>query len=328
MSDHIPTTGTPEPPAPDEQFIDDFERQLRLGIQRRTRLDPGGLTHRKNTRKGMSMFLSISLMTLSMMFGATGTYAIIYQDPAPLRELHVQKAGILLEQAQLRLERSQADLNDYLPLIEKGYSSQLSAERYYWKVAIAEAELNQRELDVKETRVTGRAPVNDLSGPLVAGEDFVVERLEALLDATRLYLQHQQAAFDRSLKLVENNYISDREHMLARVDLEQAEQSLTNLQDSIKLRRSFTSGELTAEQVELRALLRDSEAEFQVAQGRFSITQSKLKGVTARHDRSMTTDGEFREAQGEARDAESVLRLAELQLKMIRQRLEAIEPQE
>ena len=69
-------------PDPDEQFIDVLERRLRLGIERRTKFDPDPQTLTGINRKVRTMLGSASLIVLSMMLGATGTYAVVHQDPA------------------------------------------------------------------------------------------------------------------------------------------------------------------------------------------------------------------------------------------------------
>lgn len=319
MSDLTPTI-----PEPDEQFIDVLERRLRLGIERRSKFDPDNRTFTGIHRKGRTMFGSASLIVLSMMLGATGTYAVVHQDPAPLREYHLQKASILLERAQLRLERRQADLTTILPRVEKGYINPIVEPRIRQKVAEAKGELRHRELDLKETRITGRAPVNDLSGPLVEDEDFVLKRLETRNEAIDLELKLRMAEHDRAETLVQKGYGSERELILARAGLEQAKQTLASLQERIRLRRSFINGELAAAEVDLRALQRDTEGELLVAEARISVAQNKLQQITALHEGGRTTRYELREAQAEMHDAESDLSLAEVQLKMIRQRLEAI----
>ena len=142
MSDLKSTTpGYPEypaPPVPDEQFIDVLEQRIRLGIARRTKFDPDPQTMTGFHRKGRTMLGSASLVLLSMMLGATGTYAVVHHDPAPLRELHVQKASILLEKALLRLEQRQENLDELTPLIERDFVNSIEADRYRQKLVEAE----------------------------------------------------------------------------------------------------------------------------------------------------------------------------------------------
>ena len=265
---------------------------------------------------------------LSMMLGATGTYAVVHHDPAPLRELHVQKATILLEKALVRLELRQENLDELTPLIERDFVNSIEADRYRQKLVEAEAEVLRRELDLKETRLTGRAPVNDLSGPLVGDEDFIKQRLELRFEAVDLELKRRMDEYDRAETLVQKGYGSERELILTRADLEQAKQTLASLQERIRLRRSFINGELAAAEVDLRALQRDMEGGLLVADARISVAQNKLQQITALHEGGKTTRYELREAQAEMHDAESDLSLAEVQLKMIRQRLEAIKQQD
>jgi multidrug resistance efflux pump len=317
-------TEAPHTDAPPEAL----EQQLGERIRRRALLDPSKRTSRGVRRIGTNMLTIASLMLLSLMLGATGTFAVVYQDLAPQRELHLQKAAILLERAQVRLEQLHADLAELLPLVEQGLAGDIVAARFRNKVSRAESEVQCRELDLKETRITGRAPVDDLAGPLVDGEDFIAQRLEAQHEAVGPELQQVQAEFSRTKLLAERGVVSERELIRGRADLEEAEQTLARLQERINLRRSFISGDMAAEEVELRALLRDTEAEHTVAEARLSAAQTRLQQVATLHKRGALTTGRLREAQAEVRDAESNLALAEVQLKMIRQRLEAFEQQD
>jgi multidrug resistance efflux pump len=320
MSEPIPTI-----PEPDEQFIDALEQRLGEGIRRRARLDPADHRSRRIRRKGTRLLATACLMLLSLMLGATGTFAVVYQDPAPQRELHLQKAAILLDRAQARLEQRQADL---LPLIEQGLAGDRVAARYRMKVSQAESAVQRRELDLAETRITGRAPVDDLTGPLVDGEDFIAQRLETQRAAVKSELQQVQAELRRTEQLAERSVVSDRELSRARADLQEVQQALARLQERIRLRRLFTNGEMAEQEIEPRALLRDTEADYLVAETRLSAAQTRLQRFATLHERGAVTKGELREAQTGARDAESNLALAEVQLKMIRQRLEAFEQQD
>ena len=78
MSDLTPTTpGSPTIPEPDEGFIDTLEQRIRLGIARRSKFDPDPQSMTGFNRKGRTMFGSAALILLSMMLGATGTYAVV-----------------------------------------------------------------------------------------------------------------------------------------------------------------------------------------------------------------------------------------------------------
>ncbi len=319
MSELIPTILEP-----DEQFINALEQQLREGIRRRAQFDPTNHTSSRIRRKETNILATASLMLFSLMLGATGTFALLHQDLAPQRRLHLQKAAILLAQAQVRLEQRQADLAELLPLVERGLADETVA-RYRQMVSQTESEVRRRELDLKETRITGRAPVDDLTGPLVDGEDFIAQRLEAHHETVEVELQRVQAEFNRTELLATRSIVSIRQLSRARADLEEAEQAMVRLQERIKLRRSFINGDMAAGEVVLRALLRDTKAECTVAEARLSAAQTRRQGVAALLEHDAVARGELREAQADVLDAEFNLGLAEVQLKMIRQRLEAFE---
>jgi len=323
MNEFIPTI-----PEPDERFINTLEQQLRAGIRRRAMLDSTDRTAGGIRRKGMHMLATASLMLLSLMLGAAGTYTVVHQDLAPQRELHLQKAAILLERAQVRFEQRKADLAELLAHIERGMVNEAVAARYRQKLSGAESELRCRELDLKETRITGRTPVDDLAGPLIDGEDFIAQRLEAQREPVKLEVHRVQGEFSRTEMLAQQGLVSESELHSARAELEEADQALIRLQHRINLRRSFIDGQMTAEEVELRAMLRDAETEYMVSQSRLSAVETRMKRMAALHEQGSVTNGELRAAQAELRDARSNLDLAGVQLKMIRQRLEPFEEED
>jgi len=318
MNEFIPTI-----PEPDERFINTLEQQLRAGIRRRAMLDSTDRTVGGIRRKGMHMLATVSLMLLSLMLGAAGTYTVVHQDLAPQRELHVQRAEILLERAQMRLEQSKADLAEVQHLFKQGLVDEFAAASTRQRFAQAEAELRCRELDLKETRLTGRAPVNDLAGPLIEGEDFITHRLLARHEAVELELERVQSEFKRTEMLAQQELVSESELHSARAELEEAEQALIRLEHRINLRRSFIDGEMTAEEVELRAMLRDAEGQYMVSRSRLDAVETDMKRMAMLHEQGSISNGELRATQAALREARSDLDLAGVQLKMIRQRLEA-----
>ena len=320
MNEFIPTI-----PEPDEQFINTLEQKLREGIRRRAMLDSTDRTVGGIRRKGMHMLATASLMMLSLMLGAAGTYTVVHQDLAPQRELHVQRAEILLERAQMRLEQSKADLAEVQHLFERGLVDAFAAACTRQRFARAEAELRCRELDLKETRITGRPAVNDLAGPLIDGEDFITHRLMAQTEAAELEIDRVKTEFERIEAHAQQALVSTAELHRARADLDEAEQARVRLLHRIDLRRSFIEGKMTAEEVELRAMQRDAEAEYTVSQSRLDAAEADMKRVASLHEQGSVTNAELREARAELRDARSNLDLAAIQLKMIRERLEVYE---
>lgn len=274
------------------------------------------------------MMTTASMMLLSLLLGATGTFAVVHQDPAPHRELHRQKAVIRLERVQARLEQHRVGLAEATMLFEQGVSDGAEAARQRRKIARAESEVRLRELDLAETRLTGRAPVDDLTAPLVVGEDFVSQRLIVRHEATALDLEHVLTEHRRIEMLVAEGVVSDAETESVRTERARVELALTRLQERLDLRRSFIGGEVTAADVEFRTLLRDAEALHAAAISRLGAAQRRLLRATALYENGMAPHGTLRAAQIEVRDAEADQALAEVEVRLIRQRLESLDTQD
>ncbi len=306
---------------PNEQFVDALEQRLRDGIRRRALFDEPRATTRRFQWKGTRMLATASLMSLSLVLGATGTYAVVSHDVGAQRELLMQKASILLEQAQVRLDQKQTALAELLPLIEQGMAEEIVAVEYRQRVGEAVSELKCRELDLQETEITGRSPANDLTAPVIKGEDFVLQRLESQLQAVDLEYKLAQTEWERIEKLVGQGLISDGETIAGKADVQEAQWALARLQKRIELRKSFINGEIEAEEVELRALLREAEGDYDVAATRIKAMRLNLQRISALHEQGSATLSEIREAETAVREGESNLQLAEVQLEMLRRRL-------
>lgn len=315
------SNSTPTIPPLDERFIADLEGQLRRGIERRRRLDPVGTTLGRPARRGPTRLTTATLMLLSLLIGATGTFAVVHQDAAPHRDLHVQKAVIRLERAKARLEQHRAALADATMRYEQGVANVREAATMRRLTDRAESDVRLRELDLSETRRTGRAPVDELAAPLVGGEDFVAQRLIVRQEAAALELEHLRTAERRLEMLVAEGAISSRELVGPRADRAEAERMLAAVQERLALRRAFVEGQIAPVDVELRALQNEAETAHAAAADRLDAARTALEYMAALHASAAVSSSELRAAQGAVRDAEAAMALAEVERQLVREHL-------
>ncbi len=310
---------------PDPQFIDALEQQIRMTMRRSSLLDSIDRDVSLPKRKGMNMLGIATLMLASMMLGATGTYAVVHQDPGPQRELLVRKAEIYLRQAQLRYQQAEADYEELKPLIEQEYMSKSEAEELELKIHEARAEVEHRQFDVDETLDSGKPVNDDLSAPLVKGKDFVIMRLEVRLKPAEFLVKLARNRVARVEELFENLYISELDVEAERINLQQTTLALQWLTERLDLRQSFIDGELSAQEVELRSMLRKTESELKVFELQATDARRRFERMTLLEQEGRVNPREVRQARVDFHDAESRLELAILQLELIEQQLQALE---
>jgi multidrug resistance efflux pump len=306
---------------PDDQFIDALEQQLRDDMRRRARLADVPHQDHGTRRGGRRMFLTPMLMFVSLLIGATGTFAVVQSGASPHRELHVQRATILLEQAQVRLEHARADLVRMRELAEQGAVQLQTVAAREATAARAALVVQRRALDLEESEASGRAPDDRLSGPRVAGRDFVTERLELDLEAARIDFEEARANASRVRELVNSGVVSMTELAPAVQEEASLERAVAGVQHRLELRAAYLRGEMDAETAELEAMLGRAEQALQERQEQIEIERNRLQRMQMLHEQGTVNIAEVRAAELAVRSAEAAIELAGLDLRIIRDRL-------
>jgi multidrug resistance efflux pump len=269
-----------------------------------------------------------AVAAVSMCLGAAGTYSMVRGDDAPQRELFVTRAEIRYEQATARLEEAVAALDELMPLYERGFVAESELDEHLQAIEEAKSTARRRELDLEETRLTGRSPNDDLAAPLVDGRDFVSERLRAQTETLRSETKRRKKIYAEAQALFERAFISAAEVDAERGRVAQAEAREALLAHRLELRRRFLAGELTAEEASLMDLAEQAGAAY--ADARQALEQSKrvLQRVESLAEGGAVTSSELREAEAAVRAAQARLRLAEIERRIVQSQLDEAEAAE
>lgn len=179
------------------------------------------------------------------------------QDRAELLaevEIEVQLARTELSLFGEERDRQQA-------LADSGFISEaeLGATRHDALKALFR--LQGLELDQTEIRLSGGAPDRRLSAPVIAGRDFVLERLANDQGPLTHSVELQTSALERARILSNEGRIPQLELKEAERDLLLVVADLENLEQRKQLRKRFVEGELTVADIGLAARLQDARTE-------------------------------------------------------------------
>ena len=306
---------------PDPRFVEFLEWQV-ASEQRRLAAFPDAAPTRAHKRKVVRMAGILALIIASTCLGAAGTYAAVQIDDEALKTLLLTKADILREQALIRFESFTRELDETKPFVENGFATRSELDEIRSRVAVAEADVGARTLDIEETTLTGVAPRDDLGAPLVGDRDFVLGRIEGRTKAIRIDLERRQRALARIAALADRGYVNRVELEAAERDVHNAEVNLRHLERRRELRAAFLAGTVTADAVELLALGDRAATGVEQARRRLELAQRSLERVAKQVESAVSTATELRRAEMDVQTLQRRLRLAELERELVDRRLE------
>lgn len=287
---------TPEDGRPDPKFVEQLEWQLRSEVRRHERFRP--VRRSRGTRR-----LVVTVL-LSLLVGfATATAAQRIGDRHDARYLRQQAEGAV-ELAEMRLHFVQEILDE---AAARGDADADDPQYLAWDRRRAQTDVERARLQLEEIEATNESPRDDLVAPLVAGRDFVLERLELerrmLEDRARmLHVGSEGSEDDPDTRRTVEHEVALVEAQLARVA------------SDIDLRARFLGGAVSGEEV-LRSQRADqARARLTIAETRIGQLEPQLEKVRRRHDRGEAGTKELRAAEYQLAVARVEARLARLDM--------------
>jgi len=225
-------------PDPDPEFVARLEWQVRTGLRRRERFavaSPSGLRRAART----AVLCALCLVTGA---GAVVAAERLQQDHERAR--HLERARLELELCELRLEWARDAAAKAQELASAGALDAASLREALGRARALEHAAQRARLDRAESEASGLAPSDDVAAPLVAGRDFVGERLELDQRAAQEEIELRRALLAEREQLARAGVVAAPELDEARTALAAAEAEArlpTELRD---LRARALAGEL------------------------------------------------------------------------------------
>ena len=288
---------------PRDEFVNQLELLVRADLKRRPAAT--GTYGWMPTSRAAAALVVVAIAIVSMAMGGgvvAATYeARIGQQRELLLGTFEQRAVI----AKQRLALATEQLRSVRQRVSVGIEPGESVQDAQFKVSEAEAELKSIELDIAEIRAAGREPLNTLSAPLVAGRDFVMERLRVEMSIPAAALEVERSRVQAARTRFEVGLGKPHDVGAAETRVIELESAVKVIELKIGIRETFLKGGLQAKVADLRGL----EAEFDL--GRTALA-SRIEFARRQVDALKRRVGV---GTANALDlAEAQLRLQELQL--------------
>ncbi len=256
---------------PDNQFLERLEWQLSSEYRRANSL---------KTSSGKvavpRMGVALSLVLGLLVTGVAVTKAADYirdswrkkielaraETEVKLGKAHLESVKAVESKAELRVSSGLIREDEYLIM-------KLAAER-------ADLDLKRSQLNLDEVKITGEVPRNELYAPKVRGRDFVSERLKIEKKEVELNLEQLRSHRTRIQQLTKENLVSKQGLDLIQADIAGQDMMIKKIQERLDLRKSFLSGEVTAQEIEIKGRLIAAERNLHLAQTRVDTLKQQL----------------------------------------------------
>ncbi len=293
---------------PDNQFLERLEWQLSSEYRRAGRL---------KTSSGKvavpRMAVATSLVLGILVTGVAVTKAADYIRDSWRKKIEIARAetDVKLKKANLEsvtVMESQAESRASSGLIRKDeyLMMKLAAEG-------AELDLKRSQLDLEEVKVTGTVPRDELYAPKVRGRDFVSERLKIEKKKVELDLKRLRNHRERIQQLVKENLVSHDELEMIQADIADRDVMIEKIQERLDLRKSFLSGEVTAQEIEIKARIIAAERNLHLAQTRVDTLKQQLVRLKDLEAQGKLTSLEVKMLRYDLDAAQAELKLAALE---------------
>ena len=263
----------------------------------------------------------MKIAVLVLASGLVGAGGVVVKDE--VQELRAQEVLLAqvesnLRMAELQLEMSRTQLEEIQRLYDLGAVEEQALLEAKVQVRQAEVAYSRLSLDQEEIRLSGKEPHNQLSAPLVAGRDFVSERL--ILDETlaRQQLSIVENRSERFQDLVRAGVV--RAEDLAEVNLasQEAEAQLSGIHQRIALRERFLDGELQPEEAENAFELSQTQTQLALLRRALDDAMVRFQEAEKRVDLGLVPESELRRSRLEVMQLETQLEFLEFKLLALR----------
>ena len=296
---------------PDPAFLDHLEWQLRAELRRAARFKP------REVPAVLKRLKMAALVAASLMLG--GATVVAAERVQQSRE-----AELLAAQTRVRidLQRSRADLAvkrlaEASTRVEAGIATQAEVGRAEFARTLEQMRLRRLQLDLTELELSGREPRDEIDAPLVAGQDFVTERMQIELQAARAQLAEVERAREWVERMLAGGFASRAELDRNREDAVEPQQQVRAIEGLLTLRGNFLGGALQRERAWVLAQLARSTAALEGLRVRIEIARSRLERTETRAAAGAVSNEEVENERQSLLELESESRLMELELERL-----------
>ena len=254
---------------------DEFRENLEWEVLRRHRRN--ARVHARRPASSPRLAKAAAAVIVSATIGATAGFASaqIVQNSARDSLLAAARAEAML--AKTRFDIAKAEADDVSVKVRSGAADQESLAAASADLRDMEAARNAAGLNIEEIGASGQAPRDDLGAPLVAGRDYVKQRILLQLSATQARLNAAEATQANAERRLRAGAEDEGVVTNTRLKVIHVQGRLSVLAEQLKLRDDFLEhgtppAQLVQrlEEAQLRADASFGQAELNAARARLA----------------------------------------------------------
>jgi hypothetical protein len=307
------------PHEPREAFVAELGRTVIAERRRRQELTttaPWPIRSRLNL--GMA---AIGLVIISMAIGG-GVVVAAYQAQAgerrdSLTSIYEQRAALARE----RLALAEQELRRAEQRVAIGVESQETTFDIQLELTEVDALVKSLELQIAEIRSTSREPLSEVSAPLVGGRDFVGERLQIELSASKAASEVQRQLLQQTERRVAIGAANPVDAEVVRAVQQELQSAITALEKKLQIRQAFLRKELDADMANLRVLQSEAEQRRATLAPKADWARKELRDIRRRLEIGLGSVTEVVEAEVRLMKIQLDLAQANADLARIHQRI-------
>lgn len=276
---------------PDPEFVSNLEWQIRTALRREQRFAQPIQSRSIRTVK------IATLVMLSVLFGAGGVVVKDEVQEARQQEILLAEVRGNIRVATMEMELIRTQFGEVQERFEGGLVQEDALLGARLALLRAENRLTRLRMDEEEIRVTGRAPQDRLSAPLVAGRDLVSRRLELELEMATEESKLARMQMSRIQDLYESGQVDEAQLVDALVPIQQAESHVETLEQRLELRRGVLDGTISGPAAERRIELIQVQGELKLLNRVWESAAEHLQQVRERVDQGLLEESELRAAE-------------------------------
>jgi hypothetical protein len=260
---------------PTPEFERYLEWQVMTALRRQERFA-------RPARTGYRQYLpTVAIVVASVLLGGAAVFASgRIQDNLQKQVLLEQQQGEL-RLAQMQLEIAQKTADEAKQRSARGLTGRAATEEADRDLQIAALRLQRIELNVDEVGRSGRPVQDDVTSPLVGGQDFVADRLNLDLRGAVITADAADRRRNEVRRRHEVGLATEVELLEAEADLARAASDVQSVQGRISLRQQFLGGLITVEEATRQRLLLAARSQLRLAQLALEVASKQYARLQA-----------------------------------------------
>jgi len=297
---------------PDNQFMEKLEWQLSSEYRRANRLksSSGKIAV---PRRMVAIAVTIGIL----MTGVAVTKAADYIKDSWRKKIEIARVETEVELMKVHLESIREMASDIKMRVSNGLIREDEYQAMKLAVENAELDYSRSLLNLAEVKLSGDTPRNELYAPLVGGRDFVSKRLELEKKEAKLAMEQLSIQQDRVKQLVEENLVQRDEMDMIQAEIANRKMKIDKIQQRIDLRARFLSGEITAQEVEIKDRMTGAERNLQLARVQVESLMKQMDRMQALKAQGTVSHTEVMQLQYALDAAQAKLKLATLEMDVL-----------